>query len=65
MMSANRSSLPATCSAKAILASFPDWTIMPINRSSTETFFPTSINILEPSARHAFSLTVISSLSMI
>ena len=39
----------------------PDWIIIPLSRSDTLTFFPASINILEPSILHAFSLIKTSS----
>ena len=46
---AKESVLPARCSAMATQASLPDWMMMPLFRSSTETCLPTSINILEES----------------
>ena len=56
--SANSSSLPAAYSAKATLASLPDWMITPFNSASTLTSLPTSMNMREPCMRHAFSLTI-------
>ena len=46
---AKESVLPARCSAMATQASLPDWMMMPLLRSSTETCLPTSMNILEES----------------
>ena len=46
-MSANSSSVPAIPSAKAIHASLPDDTIIPLRRFSTEISSPTIINIDE------------------
>src|ERR1700676_3001112 len=67
--STNAPSEPAVTSANAIAASFPDCTISPCSSSSTDTDFLGSMNILDPSARHAFSDTVaicegVSSLSL-
>src|SRR6202171_3638563 len=69
ILSTNASSEPAVTSANAIAASFPDCTISPCSSSSTDTAFFGSMNILDPSARHAFSDTVatcegVSSLSL-
>ena len=44
---ANSSSVPAIPSAKAIQASLPDATMIPFNKSSTETSSPTITNIDE------------------
>ena len=55
---ANSSSVPAIPSAKAIQASLPDATIIPISRSFTETSSPTITNIdeyPEVESLHAFS----------
>ena len=57
----NSSSDPAIPSARAIHASFPDETIIPLNRFSTEISSPTIINIEEYPASeslHAFSETI-------
>ena len=51
------SSVPATASARAMVASLPDCTIMPRMRSATVTGFPGSMNMREPPAFHAFSET--------
>ena len=55
--SAKLSSVPPRYSATTMQASFPDATRIPLIRSSTRTFLPTSMNILEPPLRHAFSET--------
>ncbi|MNP47531.1 hypothetical protein D3C76_1415890 [compost metagenome] len=65
IMSAKASSLPAMCSARATLASLPDWMMMPCSRSLTVTCEPTLMNIREPPVRQAFSLTVTGSFSPI
>ena len=44
---ANSSSVPAIPSANATQASFPDATIIPFNKFSTDTSSPTIINIDE------------------
>ena len=54
---AKTASLPATASASAIEASFPDWTIMPLSNSSTLAGLLGSINIREPIAFQAASDT--------
>ena len=56
-MSAKAASLPAMCSAKATLASLPDWMMMPRNRSSTLTSVPSWMNMREPGVRQALTLT--------
>src|ERR1700682_6391739 len=56
--STNASAEPAVTSANAIAASLPDCTISPCSSSSTDTAFLGSMNILDPSARHAFWDTV-------
>ena len=53
ILATNASSLPPVSSASAIDASLPDWMIMPRTSSSTETARRGSMNIREPSARHA------------
>jgi hypothetical protein len=60
------SSVPATASASAIVASLPLCTIMPWIRTSTGTWLPRSRNVREPSERQARSLTgtAVSSLSL-
>lgn len=63
IMSAKASSLPAICSARATLASLPDWMMMPCSRSLTDTWLPTLMNIREPPVRQACSLTVTRSFS--
>ena len=55
---AKAASEPATFSARAIAASLPDCTIMPLSSTSTGTCLPTSTKVREPSARHARSLIV-------
>ena len=54
----NASSLPPASSASAIDASLPDCTIMPRSNSSTDTARRGSMNMREPSARHARSDTL-------
>ena len=44
-------------SARATQASLPDWTIMPLIRSSTFTWVLTWMNMREPGAFQAFSET--------
>ena len=56
---AKLSSLPAMASDSATQASLPDWTIIPLIRSSTFTCVSTWMNIREPCAFQAFSETVI------
>src|SRR5262245_18910924 len=63
MSSAKVSSLPPTRSASAMVASFPDCTIMPWISTSTGTCVPTCTKVREPSAFHACSLIVTFSLS--
>ena len=58
MRSTNASSDPAIVSASAIAASLPDCTIIPCSNSSTLTAFFGSMNMREPSARHALADTV-------
>ncbi|MNV78833.1 hypothetical protein D3C71_1723490 [compost metagenome] len=48
---------PPTPSASAMVASLPDWTIMPLIRSSTGTCILGSMNMREPGIFHARSLT--------
>ena len=58
---ANSSSVPAIPSANVTHASFPEATIIPLNKSSTETSSFTIINIEEypeVDKRHAFSETI-------
>ena len=55
--SANASSPPATASASAMLASLPDWMIMPRTSSSTVTGMRCSMNMRDPSALRARSDT--------
>ena len=55
---ANAASEPATSSASATDASLPDCTIIPWISSSTDTALRGSMNIREPSARHAASETL-------
>ena len=57
IMSAKAASLPAMCSARATLASLPDWMMMPRNRSSTLTSVPSCMNMREPGVRQALTLT--------
>ena len=52
------SSVPAIRSARAIVASLPDCTIMPRISSSTDTGLPNSMKVREPSERQACSLTI-------
>ncbi|MNV62228.1 hypothetical protein D3C71_1547650 [compost metagenome] len=48
IMSAKASSLPAMYSARAILASLPDWMITPCSRSSTLAWLFSGRNMVEP-----------------
>ena len=57
IISTKRSAVPPTPSAKAMVASLPDCTIMPLTRSSTGTFIFGSMNIREPGIFQARSLT--------
>ena len=52
-----RSTLPATPSANATVASLPDCTIMPRSKSSTGTFILGSMNMREPGIFQARVLT--------
>ena len=52
-----RSTEPPTPSANATVASLPDWTIMPLTRSSTGTCMRGSMNMREPGIFQARSLT--------
>ena len=58
MRSTNASSEPASVSASAIAASLPETTIIPWSNSSTLTAFFGSMNMREPSARHALAETL-------
>ena len=58
MRSTNASSEPAVVSASAMAASLPDTAIMPCSNSSTLTAFFGSMNMREPSTRHALVETV-------
>ncbi len=65
----NSASLPARPSASTMHASFADWIISPCRRSSTETLLWIAANMVEPCDgappfRHAFSLTIYSSVSL-
>src|SRR5450631_4563365 len=69
ILAANSASLPAMPSARTMQASLPDCTIMPCSRSSTEILLLIAANMVEPCdgappLRHAFSLTVYSSVSL-
>src|ERR1700716_4372666 len=60
---ANAASVPPTRSASAMVASFPDCTIMPLTRMSTGICVPTGRKVRDPSARQACSLMVTRSVS--
>ena len=60
---AKAASVPPTFSASAMLASFPDCTIMPLMRMSTGICMPTCTKLREPPVRQACSLMVTGSVS--
>ncbi len=57
MSCAKASSVPATASASAMVASLPDCTIMPRSRSATAAGFFGSTNMREPPVFQALSET--------
>ncbi len=57
MSSTKCSTVPPTPSASATVASLPDWTIMPLIRSSTGTCIFGSMNMREPGIFQARGLT--------